>query len=159
MHCSVVLLDSEAAPRGTSSMTARSNGPPWSKHDAPNATANADPRQRVLRRLDRFANVLDASIPVPFLRTRIGIDGLIGLVPGIGDAATGALSLYLIAEAWRLGVPVTTILRMLGNVGVDTVIGAIPLVGDLFDFAYKANLRNVELLRRALRAREVDGSR
>ncbi len=140
-------------------MTDRPNGPPWPEYDAAaSAAANADSRRRVLRRLDRFANALDTCIPVPFLRTRIGLDGLIGLVPGIGDAATGALSLYLVAEAWRLGVPVTTILRMLGNVGVDTVIGAIPLVGDLFDFAYKANRRNVELLRKALRAREVDES-
>lgn len=139
-------------------MTARSNGPPGPEYDGASAAANAGYRRRVLRRLDRLANALDSSIPVPFLRTRIGIDGLIGLVPGIGDAATGALSLYFVAEAWRLGVPVTTILRMLGNVAVDTVIGAIPLVGDLFDFAYKANRRNVELLRRALRAREGDAS-
>jgi len=131
-------------------MIDRSNGPAWPEH---NVAGDADPRQRALRRLDRLANVLDTWIQVPFLRTRIGLDGLIGLVPGIGDAATGAVSLYIVAEAWRLGVPVTTILRMLGNVGVDTVIGAIPLFGDLFDFAYKANRRNVELLRRALRDR------
>lgn len=139
-------------------MTDRSDGPPRPEHDAAGAAANAESRERVLRRLDRLANVLDTCIPVPFLRTRIGIDGLIGLVPGIGDAATGALSLYFVAEAWRLGVPVTTILRMLGNVGVDTVIGAIPVAGDLFDFAYKANRRNVELLRRALWAQGVDES-
>ncbi len=139
-------------------MIDRSNGPPWPEHDIASAAADADYRRRVLRRLDRLANVLDTCIPVPFLRTRIGLDGLIGLVPGIGDAATGALSLYVVAEAWRLEVPMTTILRMLGNVGVDTVVGAIPLAGDLFDFAYKANRRNVELLRQALRAREIDES-
>lgn len=137
-------------------MTDRSHGPPSPEQDAASAAANAEARQRVLRRLERLANALDTCIPVPFVRTRIGIDGLIGLVPGIGDVATGALSLYFVAEAWRLGVPVMTILRMLANVGVDTVIGAVPLVGDLFDFAYKANRRNVELLRRALRARGVD---
>ncbi len=139
-------------------MTDRSNGPPWPDHDVASAAANADSAQRVLHRLDRLANALDSSIPVPFLRTRIGLDGLIGLVPGVGDAATGLLSLYLVAEARRLGVPMTTILRMLGNVGVDTVVGAIPLVGDLFDFAYKANRRNVELLRKTLRARGIDES-
>lgn len=137
-------------------MTDRSNGPPWPEHDVAPAGVDADSRQRILRRLDRLASALDSSIPVPFLRTRIGLDGLIGLVPGIGDAATGLLSLYLVAEARRLGVPMTTILRMLGNVGVDALVGAIPLVGDLFDFAYKANRRNVELLRQALRAREAD---
>lgn len=139
-------------------MTDPRNGPSGPEHESARAAADAASRQRVLRRLDRLANALDTCIPVPFLRTRIGIDGLIGLVPGIGDVATGALSLYFVAEAWRLGVPVTTILRMLANTGVDTVIGAIPVVGDLFDFAYKANRRNVELLRRALRARGVDDS-
>ncbi|WP_070988298.1 DUF4112 domain-containing protein [Halofilum ochraceum] len=139
-------------------MADRSNGPPRPPHDVAGEAANADARQRALRRLDRLAHVLDTCIPVPLLRTRIGLDGLIGLVPGIGDAATGILSLYPVVEAWRLGLPVTTILRMLGNVGVDTVIGAIPLAGDLFDFAYKANRRNVDLLRQALRARGVDES-
>ena len=134
-------------------MIDRSNGPPWPEQNVASAAADADPRQRALRRLDRLASVLDTCIPVPFLRTRIGIDGLIGVVPGVGDAATGAVSLYIVAEAWRLGVPATTILRMLGNVAVDTVIGVIPLFGDLFDLAYKANRRNVELLRRTLRAR------
>lgn len=139
-------------------MIDRSNGPSGPESMATGAPGNADPRERVLRRLDRLAWALDACIPVPFARTRIGIDGLIGLVPGIGDAASGVLSLYLVAEAWRLGAPLTTILHMLGNVVVDTVIGVIPVVGDLFDFGYKANRRNVELLREWLRAQGSGGA-
>lgn len=129
--------------------------PDGSTRSDPDFTQKAgieEPHRRVLRRLDRLAWVLDSSIPIPLIRTRIGLDGLIGLVPGIGDAVSGMLSIYPVVEAGRLGIPGTTILRMLGNVLVDTLVGTIPLVGDLFDFAYKANRRNVELLRQRLRA-------
>lgn len=97
------------------------------------------------RRLRRLAWLLDNSIPLPG-GYRIGLDGLIGLVPGIGDAAGALVSGYLVAEAGRLGASKALLFRMAFNVLLETVIGAIPLAGDLFDFAFKANLRNLRLL-------------
>ncbi len=97
-------------------------------------------------RVRRLAWLLDQSIPVPVLGRRIGLDGLIGLVPGIGDLAGGAISAYLIWLAHRLGAPLWLKLRMVGFVAVETVLGAIPLLGDLFDFGFKANTRIARLL-------------
>ena len=105
---------------------------------------------RRFRRLQRLARLLDSEFQLPGTRWRIGLDPLIGLVPGIGDTAGAAISLWLIAEAGRLGVPSATLLKMLLNVLVDTTVGSIPLLGDIFDAGYKANLRNLELLERAL---------
>ena len=73
-----------------------------------------------------------------------------GLVPGIGDGVGAVLALYPLIEAWRLGAPKRLILRMLANIGTESVVGAVPVAGDLFDFAFKANTRNVALLRRHL---------
>lgn len=98
------------------------------------------------RRLERIAWVLDNSIPVPLTGRRIGIESLIGLVPVVGDLAGGVLSAYIIAQGARLGVGVTTLLRMLGNVVLETLLGLVPLVGDLFDMGFKSNTRNVRLL-------------
>lgn len=96
--------------------------------------------------LDRLAWLLDSSIRVPGTDWRVGIDGIIGLIPGVGDAAGAVLSSYILAQAARMGVPKTTLMRMGFNVAIDTVIGMIPLAGDIFDMAWKANLRNVRLL-------------
>lgn len=103
-----------------------------------------------VRRLERLANLLDDRFRIPGTRWRFGWDAIIGLVPGVGDAAGAACATYIIAEAARLGVPRGVILRMLANMGVDAVLGLIPLVGDLFDARYKANRRNVDLLLRHL---------
>lgn len=102
--------------------------------------------QSTLARLRWLASLFDDRFRLPGTQRRFGLDGVLGLLPGVGDAATGAVSLYLVAEAWRLGLPLSTILRMGVNVGIDTVLGAIPLVGDLFDFAWKANQKNVRLV-------------
>lgn len=107
-------------------------------------------RAAELRRLEALAFMLDNSIRVPGTRARFGIDPLIGLVPGVGDAAGAALSAYLVVQAARLGAPAPSLLRMLMNVGVEAAVGTIPLAGDLFDAAYKANARNVAILRREL---------
>jgi len=109
------------------------------------ATAGAGDRRR-LERLRHLALLLDDRFRIPGTRHRIGLDGLIGLVPGIGDAVTTAISLYIVLEARRLGVPVSKLGRMGVNVGVDALIGAVPLVGDLFDVAWKANKRNLALV-------------
>jgi hypothetical protein len=110
-------------------------------------------RQAVLQRLERLAYWLDDRFAVPGTRFRVGLDGLVGLVPGIGDLATNSLTAYIVYQAWRLGVPTSVLLRMLANLGVDTAVGIVPLIGDLLDMGYKANRRNVRLLQRHLAER------
>lgn len=100
-----------------------------------------------MQRLRTLAWLLDNSIPLPG-GYRIGIDALIGLVPGVGDAIGAMISAYLINEARAMGAPRSVLLRMIGNVMIETVIGAIPFAGDLFDAAFKANTRNLALLAR-----------
>jgi hypothetical protein len=105
-------------------------------------------QEQQLRPLRRLAGLLDSALPVPGTRWRIGLDGLIGLVPGIGDLAGAALSSYILMKAIRLGVPAGVVLRMLFNILLEMTLGAIPLIGDLFDFGFKANLRNIRLIER-----------
>jgi hypothetical protein len=88
---------------------------------------------------------MDNSIPLPG-GFRVGIDAIIGLVPGIGDAVGALISAYIINEARGMGAPRSVLMRMMGNVMLETVIGAIPFAGDLFDAAFKANTRNLALL-------------
>ena len=88
---------------------------------------------------------------IPGTRRRIGLDGVVGLVPVVGDVLTAAVAFYPLAEGWRHGVPKRVLARMLGNLGLDVTIGAIPILGDLFDMRFKSNRRNVELLRRHFR--------
>jgi hypothetical protein len=117
------------------------------------AAANAAPDPALVRRLQTLAYWLDDRFRIPGTRRRVGMDGVIGLLPGIGDLAAGALAAYIIIEAWRLGVPRPQLAQMALNVGIDTVVGSIPVVGNLFDFAWKANRRNVAILLRHLEAR------
>jgi hypothetical protein len=98
-----------------------------------------------LRRLRSIAWLMDNSIPLPG-GMRIGADALIGLIPGIGDAVGALISAYLVNEARAMGAPRSVLLRMMGNVLIETVIGSIPFAGDLFDAAFKANMRNLALL-------------
>lgn len=97
-------------------------------------------------RLSRLAWLLDSSIPVPGTRFSVGLDALIGLVPVVGDFAGVLLSGYILKEAAALGVPRSILARMALNVAVEGLAGMIPLAGDLFDAAFKANQRNVRLL-------------
>jgi Domain of unknown function (DUF4112) len=108
---------------------------------------SAPDSSRRLQRLRVLAWLLDNSIPLPG-GYRIGLDALIGLVPGIGDAAAALLAVYIVHEARNLGAPNSLLLRMLGNLLIDAMVGAVPFAGDLFDAAYKANLRNLALLER-----------
>jgi hypothetical protein len=118
-----------------------------------------DAAEATLHRLDRFAFLLDEAFRIPGTRWRVGMDGVVGLVPGIGDGITALIALYPIVEAWRHGAPPALIARMLGNLGLDTAIGAVPLLGDIFDMRFKSNRRNVELLKRHLTVSGADGRR
>lgn len=110
--------------------------------------AGEDERQATEARLRRLAWLLDNSIPIPGVGYRIGVDGFLGLIPGIGDTAGAALSTYILLQAAQLGVSRGTILRMAYNIAVDGLLGLVPILGDLFDFTWKANHRNVLLLER-----------
>ncbi|HYH80792.1 MAG TPA: DUF4112 domain-containing protein [Longimicrobium sp.] len=106
----------------------------------------------LVRRLDALAHLLDNSIPIPGTGTRFGLDAVVGLIPGIGDAVGGLLSTYIVLEAARLGAGPAVVMRMLLNVAIEMVVGAVPIVGDLFDAGWKANARNVKLLHTAVDA-------
>jgi hypothetical protein len=105
---------------------------------------------RSLASLSRFASWLDAGIHVPGTRLRFGLDPIIGLIPGAGDAAGAGLAGWIFVEAVRMGASRATLTRIAGNVMLDACIGAVPLLGDIFDFAWKANRRNITLLERHL---------
>jgi hypothetical protein len=109
-------------------------------------TRPADPlaRARTLTRL------LDTAARIPGTGIRFGADAIIGIIPGLGDVAGAVLAGYLVLLAQRLGAPRSVVLRMLGNVAVDTLGGTVPLIGDLFDVAFKSNTRNLALLERAI---------
>jgi uncharacterized membrane protein len=110
------------------------------------------PRSRAERiaRLDALANLLDTAFILPGTNIRFGVDAVIGLVPGIGDAITTMMSLYIVHEARELGVPRHVIGRMLANVALDGIVGAVPFLGDAFDVMWRANRRNMALLRKYL---------
>lgn len=97
---------------------------------------------------ERLARLLDSQFRVPGTNMRFGIEGILGLVPGVGDAAGLAMSSVVIVQAVKLGARGATVARMVLNVAIDAVFGSIPLLGSVFDFAFKANNRNVALLQR-----------
>lgn len=99
-----------------------------------------------LARVNRLAWLLDNSIRVPGTDFRIGLDALLGLLPGGGDVAGVLFSGYIVLEAARMGVPGRTLFLMVSNIAVEALVGAVPVAGDLFDAAWKANLRNAALL-------------
>jgi len=103
---------------------------------------------RRLARLQRMAWWLDEVIRVPGTRIRIGLDPILGLIPGLGDVVGAFLSAAIVMESIRRGVPKSTVVRIVTNIILDTTIGALPVLGDLFDFAWKSNRRNLDLLER-----------
>jgi hypothetical protein len=105
-----------------------------------------------VRRAKGLARVLDDLIRIPGTKIGIGLDPIIGLIPGVGDVAGGLMSTYILMVAARQGVSTAVLLRMLGNIAIDSLVGVIPVLGDLFDFGVKANRRNVDLLERYLLA-------
>ena len=102
--------------------------------------------------LERLAHWLDSIFEIPGIRARFGIDALLGLLPGVGDTASALAAIYILQAATKFGVSRITLARMTLNIVLDLLVGAIPFVGDIFDVYWKANRRNVELLRRHLNA-------
>lgn len=105
-------------------------------------------REQRVQRLDALATLLDMAFVIPGTKMRYGIDGMIGLIPIVGDIITTAISLWIVREARALGAPRYLVARMLTNVAIDGAVGAVPLIGDAFDVAFKANVRNMRMLRR-----------
>jgi Domain of unknown function (DUF4112) len=128
------------------------------------AIKTAGPTQAdAIARVTLVAKLLDNAVMIPGLNRRVGFDAVLGLVPGIGDMVSAALASYIIWEARQLGLPRWKIVRMIGNVAVDTAIGAIPLAGDVFDVFFKANQRNLRIIHEHLGTpkrgpREIDGT-
>ena len=112
------------------------------------APALADDERSRLERLRRLGYLLDNAIVIPGTGYRIGLEAIVGLVPGLGDLVGGGFSAWIILQAARLGAPPSLLARMGWNLLVDVTVGAIPLLGDLFDAGFKANMRNLALLDR-----------
>ena len=98
--------------------------------------------------LRKWAVLLDSAFQVPGTKLRFGLDPIVGLFPGAGDIVTGFFSVMILLHAFRLRIPKVVMARMMANTGLDLLAGAVPLLGDLFDAGYKANLRNLALLER-----------
>lgn len=105
-------------------------------------------RVAVERNLEVLSRLMDSQFAIPGLGWRFGLDSIVGLIPGLGDAGTSLVSLYILASAVRYRVPKITLLRMGFNIGLDWAVGSLPLVGDLFDAWWKSNSMNIELIRR-----------
>ena len=101
---------------------------------------------RALERLRSVATVWDDLVRIPIIGRRIGLDAIVGLIPGVGDIAGGALGIYGLLIAARLGASPAVLLRMLLNIGIDTITGLVPVLGDLFDIGWKSNTRNLALV-------------
>ena len=100
----------------------------------------------------QLARLLDSAVRIPGTNIRVGLDALLGLIPGIGDAVGAALSGYIVLAAAKLGLPKSVLARMVLNLGIDTAVGAVPILGDLFDVAFRANTRNIALIDAAMQA-------
>jgi hypothetical protein len=121
---------------------------------APVHGGTSENHQTRLARLQWLAQLLDSRYRLPFTRFRFGLDSVIGLVPGVGDAASALIAAWIILEARRLGAPSGLLARMAGNLLADAALGTIPLAGDVFDAAYKCNQRNLAMLMEHLAQRD-----
>lgn len=119
------------------------------------STVHLETNSKALERFERFSRTLDTQFKVPGIPMRIGLDGALGLIPGVGDVITGGMGLYAISIARDFKLPWHVHARILKNLAVDTVVGAIPVVGDLFDFAFHAHRKNYVLLRRHINRKIV----
>ena len=117
------------------------------------AAPAAEPLPAELEELEHLAHMLDSRWTIPGTGIRFGVDAVAGLLPGVGDAAAALVSAYIILHARRLGAPNGLQARMVSNVALDTIVGSVPVLGSVFDLFYKANNRNIALLRRHLHER------
>lgn len=117
---------------------------------------NTTERLATLNRIRKLSRLMDTAIRIPVIGYRIGLDPIIGLIPGGGDLIATAFSAYLIFLATRFGLPRRVLGWMIFNVGLEAIVGSVPLVGDLFDAFYKSNLRNLALLEKHLQQTEPD---
>lgn len=113
-------------------------------------------RLATLNRIRKFSRLMDSAIGIPGTKFRIGLDPIIGLVPGAGDIVDTAFSAYLVYLATRFNIPQKTLGKMIYNISLEAVIGSVPLVGDIFDAFYKSNMRNLALLEEHLAAVEPE---
>lgn len=113
------------------------------------AMAGRDPAS-IRQRIELMEKLLERSFVIPGLNREVGLDFFVGLIPGIGDAITAAMGAYIIWEARNLGLSKWHIWRMIGNLGFDTAIGAIPIAGDAVDFFFRSNSRNLKIVRKHL---------
>ena len=104
----------------------------------------------IRRRVEAMEHVLERSFVIPGINRPLGLDAIVGLVPVVGDFVTMAMGAYIVWEARNLGMPKWKLLRMAGNVAFDSAVGAIPLAGDLFDFLFRSNTRNLKIIRKHL---------
>ena len=113
-----------------------------------------------IARITALTKLLDSAFLIPGLNRRVGLDAVIGLIPGVGDAISAALASYIIWEARQLGLPRWKIARMIGNLAFDTALGAVPVAGDVFDLFFKANERNLRIINEHLKRgpREIEGT-
>jgi hypothetical protein len=99
-----------------------------------------------LARVRAIARAMDSAISIPGTGVRFGLDPVLGLVPGLGDVVSSIASIYIVMIGIRLGAPRSAVLRMMGNIAIDTLVGSVPILGDLFDVGWKSNNRNVALI-------------
>lgn len=104
----------------------------------------------IRQRIEAMEMLLERSFTIPGINRPVGLDAIVGLIPVVGDLITAAMGSYIIWEARNLGLPKWKLWRMAGNIAFDTALGAVPLAGDLFDFLYRSNTRNLRIVRRHL---------
>lgn len=111
-----------------------------------------------LTKLRRVSRILDNAIAIPGTKISFGLDPILGLLPGGGDIVTGGIAAYIVVEAARMGVPREVLWKMVSNILIDSFAGTVPVVGDIFDLGWKANLKNIELLEKHLDLAESNQS-
>jgi hypothetical protein len=110
------------------------------------ATMNAAETLKTLNRLKRLSRFMDGGWGIPFTNIRFGADSVLGLIPGGGDFVAMLISLYVVVKAYEMGAPNHILLKMVGNVAIDTGLGSVPVLGDIFDVFFKSNIKNTDLL-------------
>ncbi|MGI6456842.1 MAG: DUF4112 domain-containing protein [bacterium] len=109
-------------------------------------TVSTTSEAAILNRIRKLSRLMDEAFTIPVINKKVGLDAILGLIPGIGDVSGSLFTAYMISLALKLNVPNEIVIRMVYNLIIDMIVGSIPLIGDLFDAAFKANLKNLRLL-------------